>query len=175
MERETGSPSWYSFKLFLNAMSPRQQADEIMLVLKDEALHFSTELTPEVRASFRSLNTEMERRFGNNNYPDTYRRELQTVKKQFKESIHEYAARVENMVRKAYPGMERQLFNNISIEYMLSGLPVQSITYDVLTKRPTTMDETINLVTWHLTCKNGMRSTSKSSIRVIELADHDND
>ncbi|CAC5395815.1 unnamed protein product [Mytilus coruscus] len=50
------------------------------------------------------------------------------------------------MVRKAYPGMDKQLFNNISIEYMLSGLPDQSLAYDVLTKRPRTMEETINLV-----------------------------
>ncbi|VDI55877.1 Hypothetical predicted protein [Mytilus galloprovincialis] len=119
-----------------NNWSPRQQTEEILLVLKDEALTFATELAPEVRTSFMLFNSEMERRFGNNNFPETYRRELQTIKKQYKESIHEYAARIEGMVRKAYPGMDKQLFNNISIEYMLSGLPDQSLAYDVLTKRP---------------------------------------
>ncbi|CAC5363135.1 unnamed protein product [Mytilus coruscus] len=149
-----------------NNWSPRQQTEEILLVLKDEALTFATELAPEVRTSFMLFNSEMERRFGNYNFPETYRRELQTVKKQYKESIHEYAARIEGMVRKAYPGTDKQLFNNISIEYMLSGLPDQSLAYDVLTKRPKTMEETINLVTWHLTCKNGMRG--KSQIRLVE-------
>ncbi|CAC5422738.1 unnamed protein product [Mytilus coruscus] len=154
-----------------NNWSPRQQTEEILLVLKDEALTFATELAPEVRTSFMLFNSEMERRFGNYNFQETYRRELQTVKKQYKESIHEYAARIEGMVRKAYPGMDKQLFNNISIEYMLSGLPDQSLAYDVLTKRPKTMEETINLVTWHLTCKNGMRG--KSQIRLVETMEEE--
>ncbi|CAG2219847.1 unnamed protein product [Mytilus edulis] len=154
-----------------NNWSPRQQTEEILLVLKDEALTFATELAPEVRTSFMLFNSEMERRFGNNNFPETYRRELQTIKKQYKESIHEYAARIEGMVRKAYPGMDKQLFNNISIEYMLSGLPDQSLAYDVLTKRPKTMEETINLVTWHLTCKNGMKG--KTQIRQVETMEEE--
>ncbi|CAC5418997.1 unnamed protein product [Mytilus coruscus] len=49
---------------------------------------------------------------------------------------------------------------------MLSELPDQSLAYDVLTKRPRNMEETINLVTWHLTCKYGMRG--KFQIRMVE-------
>ncbi|CAC5371417.1 unnamed protein product [Mytilus coruscus] len=75
------------------------------------------------------------------------------------------------MVRKAYPGMDNQLFNNISIEHTLNGLNDQSIAYDVLTKRPKTMEETINLVAWHTTCKNGMRS--KTQIRQIEIEEEE--
>jgi len=172
-----GKGDWRTFMIQLqiiaerNNWSPHQQAEEILLVLKDEALNFATELTPEIRSSFRLLNAEMERRFGNNNFPETYRRELLCAKKQYKETIHEYAARIENMVRKAYPGMDRQLFNNLSIEYMLAGLPDQSIAYDVMTKRPTTMEETINLVTWHLTCKSGMRG--RTQVRAIEQKEMD--
>ena len=164
-----GKGDWRTFMIQLqiiaerNNWSPHQQAEEILLVLKDEALNFATELTPEIRSSFRLLNAEMERRFGNKNFPETYRWELLCAKKQYKENIHEYAARIENMVRKAYSGMDRQLFSNLSIEYMLAGLPDQSISYDVMTKRPTTMEETINLVTWHLTCKSGTRGRTRQS------------
>lgn len=52
---------------------------------------------------------------------------------------------------------------------MLSGLPDQSVAYDVLTKRRGTMEETINLVTWHLTCKNAIRG--KTQIRSIDTMD----
>ena len=176
-----GKGDWKSFMVQFeiiaerNDWGPRQKANEIMLVLKDEALQFATRLAPEVRTSFSLLNAEMNRRFGDTNYPETYRRELQLVKKQYKESIYEYASRVENMVRKAYPGLERSLFNNLSIEHMLSGLPDQSIMYDVLTKRPTTMDEAINLVTWHMTFKNGIKSKSGSNIRSIEIENGNED
>jgi hypothetical protein len=42
---------------------PYQQAEEIFLELRDEDLNFATELTPEIRSTFRLLNAEMERRF----------------------------------------------------------------------------------------------------------------
>lgn len=67
-----------------NNWNPRQQAEEIPLDLKDEALSFATELAPEVRTSYRLLNSEMERCFGNNIFAETYSRELQAVKKQYK-------------------------------------------------------------------------------------------
>ena len=103
-----------------NNWSPYQQAEEIFLVLRDEDLNFATELTPEIRSTFRLLNAEMERRLGNNKFPETYRLELLCGKKQHKETIHEYAARIEYMVRKAYPGMDRQLCSNLRIEYRIT-------------------------------------------------------
>lgn len=121
-----GKGDWRTFMIQLqmiaerNNWSPHQQAEEILLVLRDEVLNFATELTPEIRSSFRLLNAEIERRLGNNKFPETYRRELLCGKKQYKETIHEYAARIENMVRKAYPGMDRQLYSNLSIEYRIT-------------------------------------------------------
>ena len=52
-----------------------------------------------------------------------------------------------------------------------TGLPDQSIAYDVITKCPTTMEETMNLVTWHLTCKSGMRG--RAQVRAIEQEEMD--
>ncbi|CAC5387910.1 unnamed protein product [Mytilus coruscus] len=154
-----------------NNWDPRRQAEEILLVLKDEAAKFASELPYDTRSSFRLLSKDMERRFGDNNLPETYRKELQFTRKNYKESVNEYAARIQTMVRKAYPGMDNQLFNNISIEHMLNGLNDQSIAYDVLTKRPKTMEETISLVAWHTTCKNEMRS--KTQIRQIEIEEEE--
>ena len=76
-----GEGDWRTFMIQLqiiaerNNWSPHQQKEEILLVLREEALNSATELTPEIRSSFRLLNAEMERRFGNNNFPETYRRE----------------------------------------------------------------------------------------------------
>ncbi|CAC5384198.1 unnamed protein product [Mytilus coruscus] len=168
-----GRSDWSTFQMQFeiiaerNNWDPRRQAEEILLVLKDEAAKFASELPYDTRSLFRLLSKDMERRFGDNNLPETYRKELQFTRKNYKESVNAYAARIQTMVRKAYPGMDNQLFNNISIEHMLNGLNDQSIAYDVLTKRPKTMEETINLVAWHTTCKNGLRS--KTQIRQIEI------
>ncbi|CAG2206600.1 unnamed protein product [Mytilus edulis] len=162
-----GKEGWSTFLMQFeiiadrNNWDPRRQAEEILLILKDEAANFAAELPYETRSSFRLLSKEMESRFGDNNLPETYRKELQTVRKGYKESTNEYAARIQTMVKKAYPGMNQQLFNSIAIEHMLNGLPDQSIAYDVLTKRPKTMEETINLVAWHTTCKNEPRTKSR--------------
>ncbi|VDI77093.1 Hypothetical predicted protein [Mytilus galloprovincialis] len=156
-----------------NNWDPRRQAEEILLILKDEAANFAAELPYDTRSSFRLLSREMESRFGDNNLPETYRKELQTVRKDYKESTNEYAARIQTMVKKEYPGMNQQLFNSIAIEHMLNGLPDQSVAYDVLTKRPKTMEETINLVAWHTTCKNGIKG--KNQIRQIEVETEDRD
>ncbi|XP_052081934.1 uncharacterized protein LOC127719739 [Mytilus californianus] len=172
-----GRSDWSTFQMQFeiiaerNNWDPRRQAEEILLVLKDEAAKFASELPYDTRSSFRLLSKDMERRFGDNNLPETYRKELQFTRKNYKESINEYAARIQTMVRKAYPGMDNQLFNDISIEHMLNGLNDQSIAYDVLTKRPKTMEETINLVAWHTTCKNGLRS--KTQIRQIEIEEEE--
>jgi hypothetical protein len=77
-----GKGDWRTFMIQLqmiaerNNWSPHLQAEEILLVLRDEALYFATELTPEIRSSFRLLNAEMERWFGNNKFQETYRREF---------------------------------------------------------------------------------------------------
>lgn len=52
---------------------------------------------------------------------------------------------------------------------MLSGIPDQSISYDVLIKRPQTLDEAVNLLTWHYSCKSGMKQ--KNSVRKIFFED----
>ncbi|CAG2246518.1 unnamed protein product [Mytilus edulis] len=174
-----GKEDWSTFLMQFeiiadrNNWDPRRQAEEILLILKDEAANFAAELPYDTRSSFRLLSREMESRFGDNNLPETYRKELQTVRKGYKESTNEYAARIQTMVKKAYPGMNQQLFNSIAIEHMLNGLPDQSVAYDVLTKRPKTMEETINLVAWHTTCKNGIKG--KNQIRQIEVETEDRD
>ena len=117
-----------------NNWDPRRQAEEIILILKDDAAKFASELPYDTRNSFRLLSKEMARRFGDNNLPEFYRKEVQVAKKRYQESLSEYAARIQTMVRKAYPGMSDALFNDISIEHMLNGLPDQSIAYDVMTK-----------------------------------------
>jgi hypothetical protein len=101
-------------------LEPTSAGRRNTLGAKRRGFKFATELTPEIRSSFRLLNAEMERRLGNNKFPETYRRGLICGKKQYKETIHEYAARIENMVRNAYPGMDRQLCSNLSIEYRIT-------------------------------------------------------
>jgi hypothetical protein len=42
---------------------------------------------------------------------------------------------------------------------MINGIEDQDVAYDVLSKRPKSLDEAINLLTWHHSCKRSLRST----------------
>lgn len=50
---------------------------------------------------------------------------------------------------KAYPGMQNtEIYKSLSIEHMLNGIHDQSTAYDVLTERPHTLQEAVNLLSW---------------------------
>ena len=159
----SGNTSWKSFIMQFQLLADRfdwgrrRQAEEIILCLRDEAQSFVAQLPVHIRQDIDALNREMDKRFGDHTLPETYRRNLQNVQKSYSETYQKYAARVEQTVRKAYPGINESLFNELCVEYMLNGIPDRNIAYDVLTKRPKSLDEAINLLTWHNSCKNGLK------------------
>ena len=163
-----GKGDWKSFMMQFQLLTeryqwnPRRQVEEILLCLKDDALVFASQLPPDVCYSISQLSSAMEHRFGEKYLPETYRRELNVLKRKNDESLQEYSSRVEGIVRKAYPGIDdSELCRKLSIEHMLNGLNDQSIAYDVLTKMPKSMDEAVNLVTWHESCKSGLKGNMR--------------
>ncbi|KAK3101153.1 hypothetical protein FSP39_001356 [Pinctada imbricata] len=159
-----GRGKWESFIIPFTIMADRfdwgkrRQVEEVLLSLRDEALSFVAQLPREVRENMDLLGLEMEKRFGDHTLPETYRRNLQKMKKQYDETYQKFSARIAENVRKAYPGIGSELYNSLCVEHMLSGIHDQDVAYDVLTKRPKTVDEAINLITWHRSCKRGLRS-----------------
>ena len=56
----------------------------------------------------------LQKRYGDNHLPEQYRKDLTKIKKQFKETLPEYAARVEKVCR-GYPH-----FKEINLKYLES-------------------------------------------------------
>ncbi|VDI05659.1 Hypothetical predicted protein [Mytilus galloprovincialis] len=89
--------------------------------------------------------------------PETYRTNLQFIKQDQKESIQEYASRVEWMVGKAYPDVnDSSLLDRFKTEHFIKGLPDQSLSYEVLKQKPATLQDAINIVTWHASCRKNV-------------------
>ena len=170
---------WSVFKIGINKFNwdNAKQIEQLMCCLKEDALSYVTRLPVEVQASITLIYEALERRFGDHLLPEKYREKLTQVKKYHKESLEEYAARVENLVHKAYPTINPELLNTLTIENLLRGLPDTSLAYDVQTKRPTSVSETIRLLTWHECCKNN--SKKRHEVRQVELehmdVDYDSD
>ena len=175
-----GRSEWQSFIVPFNLLAERydwgkrRQCEEIMLCLTNEAQIFASKLPCEIRNDLESLCAEMEKRFGDHTLPETYRRNLRSLRKSSTESYQKYAARVAESVRKAFPGINGELYNQLCVEHMINGISDQGVAYDVLSKRPKSLDEAINLLTWHHSCKSSLRPT-KSDDESYTNSDDEND
>ena len=119
--------------------------DHLVASLRDDALDFYAELPVQLQVDLRQTVAALERRFGDNKLPETYRASLQTLKKQTKETFEEYAARVQRSVAKAYPGIVgTTLLEDMTIENLVSGLSDTNLVYDVLTKKPKSVQEAVD-------------------------------
>ena len=148
-----GKCSWESFhikfEIFMDKYDwgPRKQLEQLLLCLTGEALTYTSQLTATVRSNINQLIAALKRRFGDHSLPETERANLQTLRKSVKESLPEYASRVMTMVMRAYPGMEgTPLFNELTIEHLVCGLPDPTLVYDVLSRKPKTIDEAIDMI-----------------------------
>lgn len=121
------------------------------------------------KLSISALTEALERRYGDHLLPEHYRENLNQVRKG-KASLREYAARVEDLVNKAYPTLNSpELLFTLTIERLLKGYTDQTLAYEVRTKSPKTVDEAIKLITWHECCKNG--SKQRNQVRQVAFED----
>ena len=161
-----GNTNWNSFLIQFQLLADRfdcgrrRQAEEMILCLRDEAQSFVAQLPVHSRQDMHALCKELDKRFGDHTLPDTYRPNLQNFQKSYGETYQKYAVRVEETVRKAYPGISENLFDELCAEYMLNGIQDKDVAYDVLTKKPTSFEEAIKLLTWHNSCKSGLKNRS---------------
>ena len=163
---------WEAFWLKLQLMARRyswseeKQREQLLFCLKEEALNFAATLGPEIRDDLITFTMALRDRFSHRTPAETVRASLNNIKKSSKESIQEYASRVRAMMTKAYPdiGMS-ETFNQLTIHHLLQGLPDQSIAYEVLIRKPRTLSEVVDMITWHECCKETTRK--KSGIRQL--------
>ncbi len=90
-----GKTSWKSFLVQLEMVSkkydwrPSERHENMILCLRDDALEFVAEQPEEIRNDPNMLQEKMERRFGDNLFPETHRAKLQNLRRQPRESIDE--------------------------------------------------------------------------------------
>ena len=145
--------------------------DQLMFALRGEALLFASNLPVHVREDTESLISAMEQRFGQCLLAETHRANLNNTKKQSRETIQQYSARVSQLMTRAYPGIQGTgIFENLAIEHLLKGLPDQKMAYEILTKKPRTLSETVDMITWHEACRQ--QTVKNSGVRKIEDYDY---
>ncbi|CAC5371441.1 unnamed protein product [Mytilus coruscus] len=120
----------------------------------------------------KALEDALQRRYRNNHLPEQYREDLANLKKHFKETLLEYAARVENLVCRGYPHLkEINLLNTLKVENFLMGLPDQSIAYEVKIRKPQSIDDAIEWFNWHECCEGNIFK-KRAEVRQIETEEY---
>ena len=151
---------WLQFRRAARQYSwdPEVTLDHLVTSLRDDALQFYAELPEKIQADLDFTIAAFGRRFNNHGLPETYRASLQGLKKTPRESLEEYASRVHRTVTKAYPGTAgSQLAEDLTIENLVGGLADSNLIYDVLTKKPRSVQEAIDLIQWHESCKGAQK------------------
>ena len=155
-----GKGDWKSFWVQFQFLSQRCNWDEnrqlghLVSCIQDEAMEYVSRLPVDVRSRLPQLVNALERRFGDYVLPETHRASLQSIKKNSKETLQEYSARVHMLMIKAYPGLEgSKIFVDMTIEHLVNGLADPNLIYDVMTKKPTTVEQALDMIQWHECCK----------------------
>ncbi|CAC5381761.1 unnamed protein product [Mytilus coruscus] len=161
---------WCQFQIISRsyAWDNQKQATQLLLCLKDKALNFASRLPNAVQTD--RLFVELMKRFGDNILPSIHRAALQDLHKQNKESLQEFAYRVVNLISKAYPEIKgTQLFEELTVEHFLYGPNDENMTFDVISKQPKSIDEDLNMVIWHESCRSRSGKTRKTSKREVHF------
>lgn len=159
-----GKGDWKHFWLQFETVTRRFRWDDdttlcrLISSLQDQAMEYVSQLSEDTRSSLHRFLVSMERRFGDHVLPETRRASLATLKKQSKETNEEFAARTRLLVSKAYPGMEGTIiFDKMTVEHMVSGLSDPNLIYDVMSKKPQTVEEALDMIQWHECCKSTLK------------------
>ena len=156
-----GKPdSWEPFLMQMRLMSQsygwpdRKFREQPTFALRGEALLFASNLPHVTVENTESLLQAMGQRFGQCLLAETHRANLHNLKKLTKESLQQYSARVSSLMSRAYPGMQgTAIFDNLTIEHLVRGLPDQKLAYEILTKKPKNLSDAMDMITWHKACQ----------------------
>ena len=120
------------------------------MALRGEALLYASTLPHITMEDTESLLQAMKQRFGLCPLAETYRADLYKLRKHTKENIQQYSARVSRLMSRAYPGMQgTAIYKTLAVEYLLRGLPDQKLAYEIFTKKPKDLSDTIDMIAWH--------------------------
>ncbi|XP_071160711.1 uncharacterized protein PF3D7_1120000-like [Mytilus edulis] len=160
---------WTVFELGTKKFQWNSQAklENLWCSLKDDALDFACKLSPDVQNNISQFRDALQRRYGDSRLPEQYREDLAIIKKHFKETLPEYAARVENLVCRGYPHLKEINLLNLEVENFLKGLPDQSIACEVKIRKPQSIDDAIEWFNWHECCKGNIFK-KRAEVRQIE-------
>ena len=123
-------------------LSEQETIDRIYECLKGRAMWFLCSLPRDMLRTFAAIREALMKRFGRKDPPATVRRMLSEIR-QKQESNEEFGEEIRRLVTRAYPGVDVVMQDQLAAEAFLKGYKNTKIAYDVLNKKPTTLNEAL--------------------------------
>ena len=159
-----GKGDWKGFHMQFWLLSSQyqwptgEQGKRLIACLRGDALQYAARLPQSVLSDVSTLLQALHQRFGDPMLPETYRASLLNLKKGPKETLREYEARVHQLMIKAYPGLEgAEFFETLAIEHLCNGLPDPNMAFDILVKKPRTIQQALDMIEWYECCRQTSR------------------
>lgn len=163
---------WVQFNVCARACSFNQDefAAQLMMCLRGSALSYAAGLDLYTIRNAELLVKALQKRFGHITPAQTHRANLANIRKSSTESLQEYSSRIQAMMIKAYPDIEKtETFEQLSIQHFLSGYPDQELSFEVMKLSPTTLAEAVDRLTWLDSCKQQIKK--KPGVRQVTFGD----
>ena len=126
----------------LKGLSVSEKLEMLQACLEGEADEYVyQDLTPEVRQNYDLLVFMLEKEFREKKSPDEFARQLNTIQLRDQANLPEYATEIRRVVRKGYPGLDRENRHRLEVRHFIEGIRDYVVRMEVAKKEPRTMEE----------------------------------
>ena len=126
--------------------SQHDKVDRLLASLRGKAIDFIMSKPREVQDDYQPLKDALEVRFGKMEHPTSARRQLSYLRQEEGQSLENYADKLLSKVTEAYPGIDKEMEQDLAKEAFLRGCHHRSAAYAAAEKDPMTLQEALEEV-----------------------------
>ena len=148
-----GTGDWHGFEVQFTWLSEHyewsaaQMARYLKLALRDDALRYAAGLPLAIQRDYDQLLDALRERFREVETGPSARRKLSLMERETGETVRQYAARVERLVGRAYPGVtDRITIEELAVESLIRGVRNAGHRREMQVSAPVRMRDAISLL-----------------------------
>jgi hypothetical protein len=153
MQTFSGGPKeWENFLFYFDNAAKQynwkkeRKLQRLKECLRAKAIQYVRSLPTSTVTSYKKLVSALQKRFGSDDQPHVFRKNLFDVKQEGTESFDDFADRVQHMAVIAFKGSSRKTMNSVGVDAFLRGLRDKALIYNVAQKKPKDIRKALELV-----------------------------
>lgn len=157
-----------------NGWNEKQKATALVLALRGKALDILQNIPVAKQEDYAAVVGALELRYGNKYLTQVYQSQLKTRVQGPNESLQEFSADLERMVRLAYPQAPEEFINQISVQYFIDGVRDTDMQYALRLGRFKNLAEAVIHGLENEAAKNAS-NCKRNKVREVKFAEENNE